>query len=327
MLRHLIISLITASAITAAASDAKHYIHMENFISPPAGQATIGDGHGDIAVSASGDVYVCVQGGEHTGVQIFSNDGRYKGNLEGAASDYHGFRIHRDRDGVEYLYAAELKGQHLVKWSLDGKLVMNINVNKAIPSDLLHRTFLYKGVRLTGVAISSEDRIFVVDGYGTSRIHEFDQKGQYVQSLGGKDAPYNFNTAHKIAIDRRTEPERLLVTDRENNRLVWLDFDGNILATKNGLRRPSDVAISGKLLAVAELSGRVAVLDETAKLIAELGTNDNAKQISTPKVAPEDWRKNIVTSPHGVTFDRDENIIVTEWNEWGRVLKFVVSEQ
>lgn len=304
------------------AAGVEHYRHNSDFLLPPAGQETIGDGHGDIAVSASGDIYVSVQGGERPGVQIYGPDGQYKRNLEGAASDFHGFRIHRDRNGVEYLYATELEGERLVKWTLDGKLVMAVAVNESVPLGLQERHLLFKGVRLTGVAIASDDRIFVSDGYGSSRLHEFDPHGRYVRSIAGKAAPYNFSTAHKVIVDRRFSPERLLVTDRENNRLVWLDFEGNILAERNGLLLPSALAIQGDLLAVAELGGRVTVLDKTDALVAALGTNDNPDQTVTPKVQPADWRVGIVTSPHGVTFDLDGNILVTEWNVWGRVLKF-----
>ncbi|MEH6592809.1 MAG: hypothetical protein V7746_21255 [Halioglobus sp.] len=309
--------------LSSGAADAYHYRHNADFLSPPVGQDTIGDGHGDIAVSASGDIYVSVQGGERPGVQIYGPDGKYKSNLEGAASDFHGFRIHRDRNGVEYLYATELKGERLVKWTLDGKLVLAVAMDESVPSGLQARHFLFKGVRLTGIAISSDDRIFVTDGYGSSRIHEFDQQGHYVRSIAGKSAPYNFSTAHKVIVDRRFSPERLLVTDRENNRLVWLDFEGNLLTEHGGLRLPSALAIQGDLLAVAELDGRITVLDKTGTVVATLGTNNNPDQISTPKVKPGDWRAGTVTSPHGVTFDLEGNILVTEWNEWGRVLEFV----
>mgnify|MGYP001591784548 FL=1 len=298
------------------------YQHRADFITPPPGQKTIGDGHGDIAVSANGDIYISVQGGAKPRVQIYTADGSYKGNLEGAASDFHGFRIHRDTDGVEYLYGTELEGERLVKWSLDGELVLAINIDDEVPSNLQKRRRLLKGVRVTGVAISRDDRIFVTDGYATSLIHEFDQQGNYLTSLGGKNAPWNFSTAQKIIIDGRNDSENLLVTDRENNRLVWLDFKGNIVATHDGLRRPSALSIHNNLLAIAELHGRVTVLDATNKIVAELGTNDNRKQISTPKVRPKDWEIGKVTSPHGISFDNDGNILVTEWNKWGRVLKF-----
>ena len=37
---------------------------------------------------------------------------------------------------------------------------------------------------------------------------------------------------------------------------------------------------------------------------------------------PADWREGVVTSPHGITFDNDGNILETEWNQFGRVLRW-----
>jgi hypothetical protein len=39
-------------------------------------------------------------------------------------------------------------------------------------------------------------------------------------------------------------------------------------------------------------------------------------------VTPADWREGVVTSPHGITFDNDGNILETEWNIFGRVLRW-----
>jgi YD repeat-containing protein len=39
-------------------------------------------------------------------------------------------------------------------------------------------------------------------------------------------------------------------------------------------------------------------------------------------VKPADWREGVVTSPHGITFDNDGNILETEWNQFGRVLRW-----
>lgn len=75
-------------------------------------------------------------------------------------------------------------------------------------------------------------------------------------------------------------------------------------------------------LAVAELKGRVTVVDGAGERFA-MGTNENLAEIVTLSVPPQAWRLDTVTSPHGVAFDADGNILVTEWNEWGRVLKFI----
>ena len=137
-----------------------------------------------------------------------------------------------------------------------------------------------------------------------------------------KNAPWNFSTAHKIIIDGRNDSENLLVTDRENNRLVWLDFKGNIVATHDRLRRPSALSIHNNLLAIAELHGRVTVLDATNKIVAELGTNDNRKQISTPKVRPKDWRLARSLRPTALVSITTVTFWLPSGTSGGRVLKF-----
>ena len=57
-------------------------------------------------------------------------------------------------------------------------------------------------------------------------------------------------------------------------------------------------------------------------MVAALGTNDTPGQSNTPRVPPADWRENTVTSPHGITFDAKGNILETEWNQFGRVLRW-----
>jgi hypothetical protein len=61
-------------------------------------------------------------------------------------------------------------------------------------------------------------------------------------------------------------------------------------------------------------------------MVAELGANDTAGQTNTPKVQVKDWRAGVVTSPHGITFDNEGNILETEWNLLGRVLRWNVKK-
>ena len=55
---------------------------------------------------------------------------------------------------------------------------------------------------------------------------------------------------------------------------------------------------------------------------ANTGANGTKKETNTPGVKPADWREGVVTSPHGITFDNDGNILETEWNQFGRVLRW-----
>ena len=53
----------------------------------------------------------------------------------------------------------------------------------------------------------------------------------------------------------------------------------------------------------------------------EIGLDDEV-EFRFLAVAPEAWRTGIVTSPHGITFDGKGNILETEWNQFGRVLRW-----
>ena len=67
---------------------------------------------------------------------------------------------------------------------------------------------------------------------------------------------------------RSFTPLRLLCTDRKHNRLVHMGLDGHVIGVfAENLRLPSALSIHGDELAVAELEGRVTVLDRNiAKL-------------------------------------------------------------
>lgn len=41
---------------------------------------------------------------------------------------------------------------------------------------------------------------------------------------------------------------------------------------------------------------------------------DLAAEINTNQVAPEQWRTGIFTSPHGIAFDSQGRLYVSEWN-------------
>ena len=88
------------------------------------------------------------------------------------------------------------------------------------------------------------------------------------------------------------------------------------------MRNPSSASFNGDLVCIAEIAGRVSVWNKEGKMVASLGVNDTKGQTNTPKVEPKDWLQGTVTSPHGITFDAKGNIMETEWNLFGRVLRW-----
>ena len=79
-------------------------------------------------------------------------------------------------------------------------------------------------------------------------------------TFGGKAAPYGFNILHKIAMDTRFDPVRIIATDRLNNRVVHLGLDGELLGVVNDeLLLPAAVAIDGDNVIVQHVRPRAQV--------------------------------------------------------------------
>lgn len=293
---------------------------VDGWLQPASGMETIGPAHGDVAVSSNGEVYVSILGGPRGGIQVFGPDGKYLRNVPGAPSDFHGFVIHPEAEG-EFIYGARLGGEKVLKMRLDGTVVLTIE-GSSIPDELKRKQKDKPVLRLTAVDVAPDGRIFAVDGYSNDYIHVFDSAGKYSKSIGGKEAPYGFKTAHKIAIDTRFQPPRILVCDRENRRVVNLSLDGEVLSVVPDMKRPAAIVTFGDLAAVAEIEGRVSLLDKDGKTVKTLGENLIKEQTATNKVKPADWRTGVLTAPHGIAFDRDGNLYVTEFNEFGRVVRY-----
>ena len=91
-----ILVFMTVLALLATASAAGDYTVAANWLKLPEGRAQLGNQHGDVAVSSAGEVYVSVQD-PTAGLQVYSPDGKFLRNVNGAPSDFHGFVIHKER--------------------------------------------------------------------------------------------------------------------------------------------------------------------------------------------------------------------------------------
>ena len=319
MLRIVVAALTVV--VACGAVEAQSYEPVADWLELPDGRATLGPMHGDIAVSKSGDVYVSVETAG-MGVQVFSPDGRYLRSLANAPADLHGFVI-RDAGDGEHLYGVSLRGQKFVKLTLQGDVVLEI-ARDAIPREYWtpNRFSTELGVLLSGMDVAPNGDLYVTDGYSSDYVHRFDARGRYLASFGGKGAPYDFNILHKIAMDTRFEPVRIIATDRLNNRVVHMSLDGAFLGVVNAdLKLPAALTIDGDNVVVGELNGRVTILDKAGNVVAHVGTN-TAEGIGTNRVPPEQWRTGYVIAAHGVATNADGDLFIAEFSTFGRVHKF-----
>jgi DNA-binding beta-propeller fold protein YncE len=271
----------------------------------------MGSTHGGVAVDKNGNVYVTTD--KERGIAVFSTDGKYLRSLGEEYSGSHSLEIHEEY-GVEYLYAAHKAKERIIKIDLQGKLVMEIGSTDKQP---IPETF--KG--LTGVTVGPDGRIYAVVGYGSNLIHIFSPKGKLLKTFGSKgEGLEDTKTCHGVTVDYRYETPRLLVADRENRRLKHYDLDGNLIGIHaQFLRRPCSIDIYGDYVAVAELQGRVTIVNKEGVPVAFLGDNPDEAQWAAFRTPLPDIAEGIFTAPHGLTYDKDGNLYVQDWNQTGRV--------
>ncbi len=315
------------SDLTAAPADARcvtdtvttgegalKYTSVANWCQMPEGQKTIGTTHGGVVVDKAGNIYFGMDGGKH-GVLVYAPDGKLLRGFGEKFLGIHGLCINEE-NGEEFIYAAHLKGGQVVKFKLDGTVVWTIGLPKE--SGKYANPGQYKP---TGVCVGPNGDVYIVDGYGQNWCHQYDKDQKYIRSFGGKGkGDGQFETCHGIGLDKRGEKPLLLICDRANRRLQHFDLDGKFVAViTTGLRLPCSVSFHGDLVAIAELEGRVAIIDKTNKVVSVLGDNPNTKQRANFGVPPADWKDGIFNAPHGISFDKDQNLYVMDWNSSGRV--------
>jgi len=79
----------------------------------------------------------------------------------------------------------------------------------------------------TDIAFAPDGSMFMTDGYGNARVHKFSPDARHQFSWGEPGtAPGQFNLPHGVWIDSRG---RVLVADRENDRVQVFDQSGKLL--------------------------------------------------------------------------------------------------
>src|ERR1700722_16566395 len=151
----------------------------------------------------------------------------------------HGITV--DRDGNLWVtdgQGKDGKGQQIFKFTPDGKVLMTLG--KAGIAGTTPDTFNQP----SAVAIAPNGDIFVADGHGgdsNARVLKFDKNGKFIKTWGKKGTgPGDFDIPHCLAFDSQG---RLLVGDRNNNRIQIFDQDGNYISELKQFSRPSGIFI------------------------------------------------------------------------------------
>jgi hypothetical protein len=296
------------------------YHVVSNWGQLPPGTA-FGGTHGGIATDQAGNLYVSTQ--SETGVLVYDRDGKLLKTIAGQYPEVHSL-VYAKENEDESFYATVQKGTPKENWLFlkmkpDGTVVQKITA----PSEAgFHAPNEW---RLTAAVPGPDGSIFIANGYGDSRIFQFDKAGNYKAAYSGKGSADGLcNCSHGLAVDTRYDQPLLLVCDRENRRLSHYDFDGKFVGNVTfHMRRPCQVSFWGDYAVVSELEGRVTVLDKNNVPVAFLGDNPRKDQWANYKLHPADVAPATFSAAHGCYIDHDANIYVSDWNQSGRVTKLV----
>ena len=258
-----------------------------------------GHHHADVAgvdVDADDRVYLLTR--DENRVFVYDRDGTNLATWgEGIFTTPHGLTV--APDGTVYCVDC---GDHTVRrFSRDGTLLQTIGT-PGVATDTGYRRGGKPVVHnvetvarpagpfngCTNLTVAPNGDLYVADGYGNCRVHHFTADGDLITSWGEVGVgPGEFHLPHGICA---TPDGRILVGDRENDRIQVFDLGGTYVTSWTDVQRPTDLAVDGDgLVYVSELwrprgtasftrgttpvdlPGRVTVFDPAGTVVARWG--------------------------------------------------------
>ena len=177
-------------------------------------------------------------------------------------------------------------GHHLVfKFSPEGKLLLALGESDKPGADENHFD------KPTHTAFGDNGDIFITDGYGNSRIVHVTADGKFVHAWGKAGAgPSEFKAPHAAIVDGKG---RLLVCDRDNERIQIFNQEGQLLATWTGYK-PFGIAMDGDGVFFICGNNQVSQLDADGKVVRSWGKEGvEAGQFKTPHLMAADKNGNL----------------------------------
>ncbi|MGH2491437.1 MAG: peptidyl-alpha-hydroxyglycine alpha-amidating lyase family protein [Candidatus Limnocylindria bacterium] len=180
--------------------------------------------------------------------------------------------------------------------------------------------------RPTSLAVAPNGDLYVSDGYGNARVHQFSSGGELLRSWGEPGTgPGQFMLPHGVAV----HPDgRVFVCDRENDRVQIFSPEGEFLEQWTVVQRPTKLVFDQRGLAiVAELCwragmrsfrngpitghrpSRLAILDPRGRVLARLGDTGPLDEVWG---AADPCRAGNFCAPHGLALDLNGDLYVAE---------------
>jgi DNA-binding beta-propeller fold protein YncE len=242
----------------------------------------------DLALDSQGHVYVAQRGDPP--VVVFDADGDYvRAWGSGVIADAHGICITSD----DLVWLVDRDAHQLVACDTLGRPQLTIGER--------HRPRLGAPFNHpTDVAVGPNGDLYVADGYGNSAVHRFTADGVWQQTWGTPGAgPGQFTTPHAVRV---MADGRVLVADRENNRVEVFSAGGAYLTEWGDLYHPMDIYI--------DADGLVYVTDQIPRL-----------SVFTPDGQPVGRCRPVLYGAHGIWGDGDGSLYLAEAAPMDRVTK------
>jgi peptidylglycine monooxygenase len=221
---------------------------------------------------------------------VLNGDGSYARSLaSGLVADAHGLAI----DENDQIWLIDRDAHLIIAIDDRGNVVQEIG-SRGRPR--FQEPFNHPA----GIAIAPDGEIYVADGYGNSRVHHFAADGTFLASWGrpgGGDG--EFTTPHAVVVDSR---DRVIVADRENNRVQLFDRQGRFIESWGDLYHPMDIYV--------DPAGMIYVTDQIPRL-----------SLFSPDGELVGRCRPVLSQAHGIAGDSHGNIYLSEMSPTSRVTR------
>ena len=234
----------------------------------------------------------------------------------------HGLHI-RKEGSTEFLYLCDTARGVVVKATLNGEQVWSIGYPDQSDAYKPGTDGKKPKYSPTNLAIAPNGDIYVGDGYGSSYINQYNSKGEYIRTFGGRGKEAGkLDCPHGITVDLRSGTPILTVADRGNARIQRFTLEGKHIDFISGTNLPCnfDFFRNGDVV-VPDLGARITLLDKDNQVIIHLGDDSASKWRETRTLSRDHFTPGKFVCPHGSCFDHAGNIFLVEWVEVGRVTK------
>ena len=257
-----------------------------------------------VAVDSQDRVYVYSRS-EHPMV-VFDRDGNFLTSWgDDILKDAHGIFI----DADDNIYCVERETHVMHKFTTDGELQMTLGTMDTPGAD--GEPFNLP----TDFALGPDGEMFISDGYGNARIHKYSPDGELIKSWGKPGTgPGEFDLPHCVRVDPRN---RVMVADRENNRIQFFTLDGEYIEEWSDLLQPDTIYIDEEdLVYIAELGQRVSIMTLDGDVISQWSSERGSS-------VPGEF----MACPHGIWLDSHGDIYVGEVQADARLQKYIRQRQ